>query len=192
MPRQKSWAEILYASVHRSMEIEEIISVEQIIKECHKVACLGYRYNYMIMTNQGRKYNAKDCVLTIDGEILSSVSNTKFLRVILDDKLTFDHIDYSCSKVSKLAGIFYRVRKSLTKDTLVTLYNTLLRPYFINCISICGNTCKSYLKRLGNAKEDCPYHNLLSIPFRASVLSNATDKHECIYIFFQEYLSANA
>ena len=25
--------------------------------------------NYMIMINQGRKYNAKDCVLTIDGDI---------------------------------------------------------------------------------------------------------------------------
>ena len=44
--------------------------------------------NYMIMTNQGRKYNAKVCVLKIDSEILFSVSNTKFIGVILDDKLS--------------------------------------------------------------------------------------------------------
>ena len=46
--------------------------------------------NYLIMTNQGRKYNAKDCVLTIDADTLSSVSNTKFLGSVLDDKHTWE------------------------------------------------------------------------------------------------------
>ena len=40
------------------------------------------------------------------------------------------------------------MRNVLTKDTLVTLYNTLLKPYFTYCMPIWGNTCKSYLKPL--------------------------------------------
>ena len=49
----------------------------------------------MIMTNQGRKYNAKHCVLTIDGGIVSSVFNTKFLGIIIDDKLKWkNHIQF--------------------------------------------------------------------------------------------------
>ena len=110
----------------------------------------------MIMTNQGRKYNAKDCVLTIDGEMLSSVSNTQFVGIILDDKLTWkNHIDYIGYKVSKLAGIFHRVRNLLTKYTLVTLCNTILKPYFTYCIPISciwSNTCVA----IGRS-DDCMY-----------------------------------
>ena len=105
--------------------------------------------NYMIMTNQGRKYNDKDCVLTIEVAILFSVSYTTFLGLILDDKFTWkNHTDYISYIDSKLAGILNRVKKLLTKYTLVTLYSTLLKPYFTYCISICGNTCKPYLKAL--------------------------------------------
>ena len=76
---------------------DEMINIIMWLAKIQHVSITCNETNYMIMTNQGRKYNDKHCVITIDGEILSPVSNTKFLGVILDDKLTWkNHIDYMC------------------------------------------------------------------------------------------------
>ena len=43
-----------------------------------------------------------DISLNIDGNLITEVSSTKFLRVYLDDKLTRKkHIDYITAKVSR-------------------------------------------------------------------------------------------
>ena len=70
----------------------------------------------------------------------------QIFRLIADDKLTWNcHIDYICSKVSKLIGILTRARNILPIYSLITLYNSLLNPYFTYCINICGNTCNEQM-----------------------------------------------
>ena len=101
------------------------------------------------MTTQGKRYNNNDCEIIINESIIDCVSNTKFLGIILDDKLTLKmHINHIYNKVSKGIGIFLKARKVLGIESLITLYNTLIKPYFNYCIIIWGNTCKTFLKKL--------------------------------------------
>ena len=58
--------------------------------------------NYMIMTTQGKRCNNDECKIIIDESIIDCVSDTKFLGIMLDDKLTWKlHINHICNKVAK-------------------------------------------------------------------------------------------
>ena len=75
--------------------------------------------NYMVMNNRGKKVADAECNIEIYGKIIERISQCKF-----DNKLTWKcHIDYICPSVP-----------------LITLYNSLLNPYFTYCINIWGNT----------------------------------------------------
>ena len=45
-------------------------------------------------------------------------------------------------------GILLRARKIMCGQTLITLYNALIKPHFIYCITIWGNTLKKYLNKV--------------------------------------------
>ena len=57
-------------------------------------------------------------------------------------------MSHICNKVSKGMGILLRARKILYGQTLITLYNALIKPHFMYCITIWGNTFKKYLNKV--------------------------------------------
>ena len=80
---------------------------------------------------------------------LDRVVYTKFLGVIIDDKLNFvNHIAYIKNKISKGMGIIYKARKFLNKSILVNLYNSFVYPYLIYCIEVWGNVYNIHLEPL--------------------------------------------
>jgi len=104
---------------------------------------------YMVMCSPGKKVDPQNCNITVNNSILERVKNIKFLGVVLDQNCTWkDHIDYIAKKISKCLGILTKARKVLTTTSLVTLYNSIIKPYFTYCIIIWGNTCKTYIKPL--------------------------------------------
>ena len=69
--------------------------------------------------------------------VLKQINFTKFLGVIIDDKLNFTHhISYLKNKLSKGMGIIIKARHYLNKKVLITLYNTFIYPYLIYCVEI--------------------------------------------------------
>ena len=71
-----------------------------------------------------------------DNEI-KPVSTTKFLRVILDEKLQWsDHINYIKNKISKALGIVYKAKKYFSSKSLSKLYIAFILPYYIYCVEI--------------------------------------------------------
>ena len=77
----------------------------------------------------GRKH-----LIEIDGIIIETVNCTKFLGVIVDNKLTWtQHINELCNKVAKGIGIIRKVRHILNRKTLVNLYYTFIFPYLSYC-----------------------------------------------------------
>ena len=65
--------------------------------------------NYMTMTSQGKRYNNDECKIIIDESIIDCVSDTKFLGIMLDNKLSWKlHINHICNKVSKAIGILVK------------------------------------------------------------------------------------
>ena len=92
--------------------------------------------------------------MVIDNIDIENVKHSKFLGVIIDERLTFNnHIQYMKGKISRAMGILYKCRKYLNQSTLLTLYNAFIYPYFTYCIPVWGNTCESYLKPLFNLQK---------------------------------------
>ena len=89
--------------------------------------------HYMVFHRSRRKINNGNILL--DTTILSPVTFTKFLEVILDDKLKWTHhISYIKNKISKGMGIILKARKVLKKKVLLQLYHSFVTPYLIYCL----------------------------------------------------------
>ena len=70
---------------------------------------------------------------------LNRVTFTKFLSVIIDDKLSFSrHVSYIKNEISKRMGIIIKARKYLNKKSLLDLYHAFVYPYLTYCIEVWG------------------------------------------------------
>ena len=102
--------------------------------------------HYMMFHRTRIKYNIRD--ITINGKNVAYTKNTKFLDVIIDNKLTWsDHSIYIKNKISKSIGIIHKTL-NLKKNTLRNLYYTFVYPYLIYCVEIWGNTNDIHLDPL--------------------------------------------
>ena len=87
--------------------------------------------------------------LMINGESIEEVSQSKFLGVIIDNKLTWaNHINYIKSKISKGIGIVCKAKAHLNHSTLLTLYHSFIYPYFNYAIEVWGDTYACHLGSL--------------------------------------------
>ena len=76
-----------------------------------------------------RKTPKFELKLQIDGEDIKEVQKTKFLGVIIDNKLTWkEPISYICGKISKGIGMIIKARHYLNKDGLLALYYSFVYP----------------------------------------------------------------
>ena len=89
----------------------------------------------------------QDMNIKIGSECLSRVKETKFLGVILDQRLSWSpHILNIKSKVAKTIGILHKARQTLGRRYLISLYNTLILPYFTYCKIIWGGSNDTTLR----------------------------------------------
>ena len=103
--------------------------------------------NYMLFTPKCFPRTMEHIV--IDGHKIEEVSQTKFLGVILDNKLNWAaHCNYICCKMSKGIGIIIKARKVFNETTLLSLYNSLLLPYISYCIHVWGKAYDTHLKNV--------------------------------------------
>lgn len=85
----------------------------------------------------------------MNGEKITKTNQTKFLGVILDDKVTWkSHINSISAKVAKSVGVINRARKIFNRDLLLTLYHTMVQPYFYYCHMIWGTAFKTQIDQL--------------------------------------------
>ena len=72
-----------------------------------------------------------------------------FFGVFLDDYLIWKpHISLLASKLSKSIGIIHKSRFFLSTQSLRTLYNSMILPYFYYCNLAWGGTYKANLQRI--------------------------------------------
>ena len=80
---------------------------------------------------------------------ISEVETTKFLGVIIDNRLNWKHhIDSICNKVSNNIGIILNARWVFNKTTLLSLYYSFIYPYSTYCIHVWGSIYKTHLQKL--------------------------------------------
>jgi hypothetical protein len=103
-----------------------------------KLIVIGSKQN---LTNKvGDSYNS----IIMNNNVVSSVVSNKCLRVDLDDRLTFDiNKQEDLFSIGALRRIKPFVPQSYSSH--VTLYKSLIQPYFDHCFPL-WNTCDKMLK----------------------------------------------
>lgn len=87
--------------------------------------------------------------LKIQGISIERIKEIKFLGVIIDEKLTWkSHIKHIQNKISKSIAILYRVKHILDRESLHTLYCSMVLPYFSYCSEVWGNNYKTRIDSL--------------------------------------------
>ena len=77
------------------------------------------------------------------------VSSTRFLGVIIDDKLSFNlHINEVTKKISKNVGVLYKLQQYVPNATLLAVYRSIIECYINYCNLIFGNACVTHLAPL--------------------------------------------
>ena len=108
---------------------------------------INYEKSKFIIFSYGKKYNLDK--IYFGTNFISSTSNTKFLGIFVDNHLNFrSHINFICSKISKVIGMLFRLNDILPTDALKTLYSTLLLPHIMYGIEIWYGILKANDDRL--------------------------------------------
>ena len=103
--------------------------------------------NFMVFKPKG-KFADNICIY-INNTKINEVSSSKFLGVIIDNKLNWSqHINYIKNKIAKSVGIIVKARKVFDQPTLLSLYNSLIYPYISYCIHVWGNAPNCYISGL--------------------------------------------
>ena len=94
----------------------------------------------MVFTNRKRP---QEISLKVKDSIITETTESKFLGVIVDNKLSWaSHIKYISNKISKSLAIIRYLRYSFPTKILKSLYMSLVLPY----ISYCNITSSSAFK----------------------------------------------
>ena len=88
-------------------------------------------------------------LISIDGFTIKRTKIVKYLGLVVDDALTWSqHIDYISTKIAQGVGILKRTRSFLPKQSLLTLYQSMIEPYFRYCNIVWGQCNETLLVRL--------------------------------------------
>lgn len=125
----------------------ELLKVDCWFK-CSKLSLNISKTNYIVFGSNNNKKNAEHVCIKINGQDIVRVISTKFLGVHVDEYLNFKcHIDDLTKKLSKYAGLFFKLRNFLPFSALLTLYKSLFEPHINFCNIIWCNTFPSHLKK---------------------------------------------
>src|SRR5579872_4641501 len=87
--------------------------------------------------------------ITIENENIAQVDSTKFLGVIVDQKLNWQqHNVYISLKISKSLNILNMLKYIIQKKCLISLYYSLVYPHLNYCIIVWGSAYNTALHRL--------------------------------------------
>lgn len=87
--------------------------------------------------------------LLINDVEVEQVSHTKFLGVIIDNKICWKpHIKHIQAKLSRSISVLSKAKHFLPSKSLRVLYCSLILPYLEYCVEIWGNTYKTSLQPL--------------------------------------------
>lgn len=126
---------------------EEMVKVVKWL-QANRLSLNISKTHYMIFHSNKRKIVSNHAV-KINCQDIEFVTNTKFIGVFLDSKLTWEkHILMVKTKVAKGIGILCKARKIFHLPTLKTLYSSIIYPHLTYCIEVWGNTSQIYLDSL--------------------------------------------
>ena len=134
----------LYCNINQN--VSEVVINNELLKVSQWLAANKLSLNvgktkFMVFHLRNKVVSYPD--LHLNGNKIERVTQFNFLGLILHTSLSWDkHINHISLKVSKAIGILYRPKSIYPHKVLLTLYNTLILPYFNYCILSWGSTLR--------------------------------------------------
>ena len=114
-----------------------------------QVVCKCKKTSYMLFGRKKMDTVANVSSIILNNCVLERVESTKFLGVIVDDKLNWnEHISYVSLKISQILGVFRKLKYKLPVAMLRVLYNALIYPHLSYCNIVWGCTLLSNLDKI--------------------------------------------
>lgn len=126
-----------------------LLQIKQFL-DFHKLSLNVTKTKYIAfsITNANRPDYSEIAVNTLD-EPIKSVSNIKYLGILVDQHLRWDfHAQYLTKKIRALLHKFYLLRSILTKKLLIMFYKSLIEPILRYGISVWGGAYAANLESL--------------------------------------------
>ena len=99
---------------------------------------------------------------------IETVSSFKYLGLHFDQTLSWNiHVDHITKSVVKYIGLFYRIRKYLSQESLTILHNSLVLPRIDYCDGVWGN-CSKFLRDKIDRLQNRSARAILRLPVRTS------------------------
>ena len=116
--------------------------------DSNKLALNVDKTNFVLF-HSPRKKLSEYADLKIGKQFIQRTLYVKFLGVMMDEHLTWKyHTTELCKKLSRTAGIFFKVRHHVPLPILICLYNSLFSSFLNYSISAWGLTYETYLNPL--------------------------------------------
>ena len=117
---------------------------------CNKLKLSIAKCEFLLVgtRNRIRKID-KDLTVSLNGELLNRVNNTKYLGIVIDEFLDWGaHIRHMKSKITKCVYLLKRIRTYISQNDALVLYKTLIQCHLDYCDGVWNNTGKGYIERL--------------------------------------------
>ena len=146
------------------MNANEILSSVTKYMKCNllhinaKKSCFMYFSPFKRKTTMSNLDEPTDLInpIQIEGNILKRVSQTKFLGVIIDNKLNWKpHIDSLNRNLKSACGRIYRIKSNIPKNLYKEIYHTLFESHLSYSISVWGGVSKSRLLPIFLTQKKC-------------------------------------
>ena len=120
----------------------ELVNIDNWMRS-NKLSINYSKTHYMIFTRKKNKFNFQ---IHCGGSHLERVASTKYLGVVVDEKLNWSaHINYIHSKLCKASYILSKLRHYVNINTLKMIYYSLAYPHLSYCITAWGGASKSLI-----------------------------------------------
>ena len=104
---------------------------------------------------RARPYN-RNLNITLDGKKILKVQSTKFLGVIIDEKLSWEpHLDHLAAKLNLCIVSIKRIYKYIPKSEYLKIYNALFMSHLSYCISCWGGIPDHKLSKIFSIQKRC-------------------------------------
>ena len=114
---------------------------------CNKLSINYSKTSYMIISNKCTKFSNFE--LNMNNNKIKCVEFVKYLVVLLDNRLNWKHhISDLCNKISKVCGVFYKLRYYVPLCTLRVVYFSLVQSYLQYSLINWGRAHKSTINSL--------------------------------------------
>ena len=122
--------------------------------DANKLSINTKKTHFMVFHRSRIKTN--DVNVIMQQNIVERVNSTKFLGLIIDDKLKWhEHIQQITHKIARSVGILYKIRHYLNKQTLLNMYYTFVFPYLIYGVGIWGSASLNHINPLKKIQKKC-------------------------------------